>query len=97
MNDSPRSSSLVPLLPSALNSKKTLPYVDYSIGNEAKADPGLARVVFLTPKDLPAVAKALAQQPKPNPTRDHVISRAPSSSYANPTYHGGWSPMLKDM
>jgi len=53
--------------------EKVLPYVDYLIGNEAEAEAWASANGLPDPKDLPAVAKALAQQPKSNPTRDCIV------------------------
>jgi len=53
--------------------QKILPYVDYLIGNEAEAEAWASANGLPDPKDIPAVAKALAQQPKSNPTRDRVV------------------------
>jgi len=53
--------------------QKILPYIDYLIGNEAEAEAWASANGLPDPKDLPAVAKALAQQPKSNPTRDRVV------------------------
>lgn len=53
--------------------QKILPYTDYLIGNEAEAEAWASANGLSDPKDLPAVAKALAQQPKSNPTRDRVV------------------------
>jgi len=53
--------------------QKILPYIDYLIGNEAEAEAWASANGLSDPKDLPAVAKALAQQPKSNPTRDRVV------------------------
>jgi len=53
--------------------QKILPYTDYLIGNEAEAEAWASANGLPDPKDLPAVAKKLAQQPKSNPTRDRVV------------------------
>jgi len=53
--------------------QKILPYIDYLIGNEAEAEAWASANGLPDPKDLPAVAKKLAQQPKSNPTRDRVV------------------------
>ena len=53
--------------------QKVLPYVDHLIGNEAKVEAWASANGLLDPGDLPAVAKALTQQPKPNPTCDRVV------------------------
>jgi len=53
--------------------QKILPYIDYLIGNEAEAEAWASANGLPDPKDLPAVAKALAQQPKSNPTRDRIV------------------------
>jgi len=60
-----------------------LPYIDSHMGGNNWANvndlPGL--------KDLPAVSKTLAQQPKSNPTRNRVASCTSPSCYAKPTFH----------
>jgi len=53
--------------------QKILPYIDYIIGNEAEAEAWASANGLPDPKDLPGVAKALAQQPKSNPTRDRIV------------------------
>ena len=53
--------------------QKILPYIDYLIGNEAEAEAWASANGLPDPKDLPAVAKALAEQPKSNPTRDRIV------------------------
>jgi len=53
--------------------QKILPYIDYLIGNESEAEAWASANGLPDPKDLPAVAKALARQPKSNPTRDRVV------------------------
>ena len=50
-----------------------MPYIDYLIGNEAEAEAWASANGLPDPKDLPAIAKALAKQPKSNPTRDRVV------------------------
>jgi len=53
--------------------QKILPYIDYLIGNEAEAEAWASANGLPDPKDIPAIAKALAKQPKSNPTRDRVV------------------------
>ena len=53
--------------------QKILPYADYIIGNEAEAEAWASAKGLPDPKDLHAIAKALALQPKSNPTRDRVV------------------------
>lgn len=53
--------------------QKILPYIDYLIGNESEAEAWASANGLPDPKDLPAIAKALAQQPKSNPSRDRVV------------------------
>ena len=64
-----------PLIPQLFGAQlqKVLPYVDYLIGNEAEAEAWASANGLPDPKDLPAVAKALAQQPKSNPIRDRIV------------------------
>ena len=50
-----------------------LPYVDYSIGNEAESEAWESANGLPNPKDLPAVAKVFAQQPRSNPARYHIV------------------------
>jgi len=53
--------------------QKVLPYVDYVIGNEGEAEAWASVNGLPDPRDIPATAKALAQQPKANPARDRVV------------------------
>ena len=53
--------------------QKILPYIDYIIGNEAEAEAWASANGLPDPKDIPAVAKALAQQPKSNATRGRIV------------------------
>jgi len=53
--------------------QKILPYIDYLIGNEAEAEAWASANGLPDPKDLSAVARALAEKPKSNPTRDRVV------------------------
>ena len=53
--------------------QKALPYVDYIIGNEAEAEAWASANDLPDPSDIHAIAKALAQQPKFNPTRDRIV------------------------
>ena len=64
-----------PLIPQFFGAQlqKVLPYVDYVIGNEAEAEAWASAKGLPDPKDLPAVAKALAKQPKSNPIRDRIV------------------------
>lgn len=50
-----------------------LPHIDYLIGNEAEFEVWASANGLPDPKGLPAVTKALAQQPKSNLTRDRVV------------------------
>jgi len=50
-----------------------LPYIDYLIGNEAEAEAWASANGLPDPKDMPAVAKNIAEQPKSNPSRDRVV------------------------
>jgi len=51
-----------------------------SIGNEAETEAWTRANDLPAPEDPPAVAKALAQQPNSNPTRDRAVSYRSSSS-----------------
>ena len=51
-----------------------LPHIDYLIGDEAESE------VWASANGLPAVIKALAQQPESNPTRDCLPVVQPSLS-----------------
>ena len=53
--------------------QKILPYIDYLIGNESEAEAWASANGLPDPKNIPAVAKALAEKPKSNPTRDRVV------------------------
>ena len=53
--------------------QKILPYIDYLIGNEAEAEAWASANGLPDPKDMAAVAKNIAEQPKSNPSRDRVV------------------------
>jgi adenosine kinase len=53
--------------------QKILPYIDFLIGNEAEAETWASANGLADPKDLVAVAKSLAEQPKSDPSRDRVV------------------------
>lgn len=53
--------------------QKILPYIDYLIGNEAEAEAWASANGLPDPKNLPAVAKNLAERAKSNPTRDRIV------------------------
>jgi adenosine kinase len=50
-----------------------IPYCDYIIGNEAEAESWATSNGLSNPKDIPAVAKALALTPKKNTARPRTV------------------------
>ena len=63
-----------PFIPQFFGDKlqQVLPYIDVVIGNEAEAEAWASATGF-PEKDLAAIAKALATQPKANPARPRTV------------------------